>query len=407
MSNIIVRLLERFYSGPEYRALMLGLDVSGKTTLLYRMKLGEVVQTIPSIGWNVETVRLKARGRTDRVLNLTCWDIGGCGREFVTSLIVMHALHTEAIIWLIDSSDRDRLKESIEEFSEVLQLVAADTATPPRERPVLILATKQDKPNAMSIDEIRIKVAPATAGMSVFSVGITLTQSLTDGPLPDAFGWLLMALESARKGNSAAELSWASKTATPKIAPPHAPSILDERLPSWLARAENDSPAVEFLRQFETINLPAWDHYTHIRIAYLMLTQYGRQKGKDKIFQGIERYIKESPQTRGRTFHVTMTYFWIQLVHFGIRSTPPLIHSDEDAGSDLGSRSLEPENTDSSELDDFPRFLLLNPFVADGNLWAEYYSKDVMMSAEAKTTMRLPDKKPLPNLVVRDAISVV
>lgn len=128
----------------------------------------------------------------------------------------------------------------------------------------------------MSIDEIRIKVAPATAGMSVFTVGTTLTQSLSDGPLPDAFGWLLMALESVRKGNSAAE-----STVTPQTATPHTPSVLDERLPSWLARAEGDSPAAEFLRQFETLSLPAWDHYTHIRIAYLLLTQYGRQKGEN------------------------------------------------------------------------------------------------------------------------------
>lgn len=63
-----------------------------------------------------------------------------------------------------------------------------------------------------------------------------------------------------------------------------------------------------------------------------------------------------------------MTYFWIQIVHFGIRSSPPLIHSESDADSDsdLGSRSLETE--DSPELDDFPRFLLLNPYVADGKL---------------------------------------
>lgn len=41
-----------------------------------------------------------------------------------------------------------------------------------------------------------------------------------------------------------------------------------------------------------------------------------------------------------------------------------------------------------------------------GNLWADYYSKDVMMSVEAKQGPVLPDVKPLPNLIVRDAISV-
>ncbi|KAJ7318115.1 ADP-ribosylation factor [Mycena albidolilacea] len=399
MNNIISRLVERFYSGGTgYSALILGLDASGKTTLLYRMKLGEVVQTIPTIGFNVESVRLKARGRTDRVLNLTCWDVGGCGRGIFSSFIAQYASHVDAIIWLVDSNDRQRLEDSITEFSTITGLVAADTTIPPKERPVLILATKQDLPKAMSLDEIRKKVAPATAGMSAFSVGVTLTQSLTDGALPDAFGWLLMALESVRKGN-------APPSQISKLVPARTMHVLEERLPSWLLRAEGDSSAAEFLRQFETINLPAWDHYTHIRIAYLMLTQYGRQKGKDKIFQGIERYIEQSAQTGGRTFHVTMTYFWVQIVHFGIRSTPQLVRSESDAGSDLGSRSLD-DPDDSPELDDFPRFLLLNPYVADGNLWAEYYSKDVMMSVEAKQGPVLPDIKPLPNLVVRDAIFI-
>ena len=35
---------------------MVGLDAAGKTTILYKLKLGEVVTTIPTIGFNVETV---------------------------------------------------------------------------------------------------------------------------------------------------------------------------------------------------------------------------------------------------------------------------------------------------------------------------------------------------------------
>ena len=54
----------------EYRILMLGLDAAGKTTVLYRMKLGEVVTTIPTIGFNVETVNFKN-------INMVVWDVGG------------------------------------------------------------------------------------------------------------------------------------------------------------------------------------------------------------------------------------------------------------------------------------------------------------------------------------------
>jgi GTPase SAR1 family protein len=53
----------------EARILMVGLDNAGKTTTLYRLKLGETVQSIPTIGFNVETVTYKK-------LTLTIWDVG-------------------------------------------------------------------------------------------------------------------------------------------------------------------------------------------------------------------------------------------------------------------------------------------------------------------------------------------
>jgi len=54
----------------DMRILMVGLDAAGKTTILYRFKLGEVVTTIPTIGFNVETLEYKN-------LCFTVWDIGG------------------------------------------------------------------------------------------------------------------------------------------------------------------------------------------------------------------------------------------------------------------------------------------------------------------------------------------
>lgn len=56
--------------GPEHTGVLLGSDAAGKTTLLYRLKLGETVQTIPTIGINVETIEY-ADG------SITLWDIGG------------------------------------------------------------------------------------------------------------------------------------------------------------------------------------------------------------------------------------------------------------------------------------------------------------------------------------------
>ena len=56
---------------PGNRILMLGLDAAGKTTILYKFKLNETVSTIPTIGFNVETVK-PCKG-----LEFTVWDVGG------------------------------------------------------------------------------------------------------------------------------------------------------------------------------------------------------------------------------------------------------------------------------------------------------------------------------------------
>jgi len=116
------------------------------------------------------------------------------------------------------------------------------------------------------------------------------------------------------------------------------------------------------------------------------------------IFNGIQKYIEQSPQPGGRAFHLTMTYFWIQIVHLGIQSVSLSMGPEKPIDPSLSSPAPNPS------LDPFARFLLLNPYISDANLWTEYYSKEVMMSPGAKAALVLPDKKPLPNLVVRDAI---
>eukprot|EP00516_Mucochytrium_quahogii_P010461 CAMPEP_0203774304 /NCGR_PEP_ID=MMETSP0099_2-20121227/5223_1 /ASSEMBLY_ACC=CAM_ASM_000209 /TAXON_ID=96639 /ORGANISM=" , Strain NY0313808BC1" /LENGTH=82 /DNA_ID=CAMNT_0050672399 /DNA_START=60 /DNA_END=308 /DNA_ORIENTATION=+ len=55
----ISKIMERLFGKTEMRILMVGLDAAGKTTILYKLKLGEVVTTIPTIGFNVETVDYK------------------------------------------------------------------------------------------------------------------------------------------------------------------------------------------------------------------------------------------------------------------------------------------------------------------------------------------------------------
>ena len=55
MGPLISRMMDGIFNGvPDSRILLLGLDAAGKTTILYKLKLGDNVTTIPTIGFNVE-----------------------------------------------------------------------------------------------------------------------------------------------------------------------------------------------------------------------------------------------------------------------------------------------------------------------------------------------------------------
>ena len=74
MTSIIERVRTAFgISKTQLRGILLGLDASGRTTALYKWKTGEVIQTIPTIGFNVETI--DAGGAS-----LVLWDVGGCDK---------------------------------------------------------------------------------------------------------------------------------------------------------------------------------------------------------------------------------------------------------------------------------------------------------------------------------------
>lgn len=70
MGLTISKLFDSLFGKKEMRILMLGLDAAGKTTILYKLKLGEVVSSVPTIGFNVETVEYKK-------VKFTVWDVGG------------------------------------------------------------------------------------------------------------------------------------------------------------------------------------------------------------------------------------------------------------------------------------------------------------------------------------------
>ncbi|EDO28807.1 predicted protein [Nematostella vectensis] len=136
----------RVHIGPkmEMRAVALGLDGAGKTSILFKLKQDEFVSPITTIGFNVETVE-------HRSLKFTIWDVGGLQK--LRPLWRHYYLNTQAVIFVIDSSNTERLSEAHDELAKLM----AEKRL--RDALLLILANKQDVSSAVSVDILAERLA--------------------------------------------------------------------------------------------------------------------------------------------------------------------------------------------------------------------------------------------------------
>ena len=121
------------------RVLMLGLDAAGKSTVLYKLKLGETIVTAPTIGFNCEQVQYGS-------VTFTMWDIGG--QDKIRRLWNYYYQNTDALIFVVDSADRDRLDVAREELQRLLESEELRAAK------LLVYCNKQDLPHALSPGEV-------------------------------------------------------------------------------------------------------------------------------------------------------------------------------------------------------------------------------------------------------------
>ena len=139
----------------ELRILSVGLDAAGRTTGLYQLKLGEVVTTIPTIGFNVETIEYRNAG-------ITIWDAGGGDR--IRPLVRHYYQNTQCLQYWIDSNDRMRLEDSLywlyRFMTEIMEEAGADVR-------LLIMLNKQDLPNALTRDELLTRLNTPTPARRV------------------------------------------------------------------------------------------------------------------------------------------------------------------------------------------------------------------------------------------------
>ncbi|XP_051253824.1 ADP-ribosylation factor 6-like [Dicentrarchus labrax] len=132
-------------SRKQAQVLMLGLDGSGKTTLLYKLKYNESVVTVPTVGFNVETLE------TDRSSpSLTVWDVGG--QRKMRPHWRHHYTDTAGLVFVVDSWDHKRLDEARKELHRVLRYESLQGV------PLVVLANKQDLQGSLSPEALCLKL---------------------------------------------------------------------------------------------------------------------------------------------------------------------------------------------------------------------------------------------------------
>merc|ERR1712217_769997 len=117
----------------------LGLDNAGKTTILKKMSEEDISHIMPTQGFNIKSL-------VQDGFKLNVWDIGG--QKTIRPYWSNYFESSDALVYVIDSSDRRRLEEGGQELRELL---AEDKLAG---IPVLIFAHKHDLLQAVPADEI-------------------------------------------------------------------------------------------------------------------------------------------------------------------------------------------------------------------------------------------------------------
>lgn len=123
----------------EHRILLLGLDNAGKTSILKKLADEEITHIMPTQGFNIKSIQKDG-------FKLNVWDIGG--QKTIRPYWQNYFDNTDALVYVIDSADSNRVEETGVELNDLIDDEKLDTI------PVLVLANKQDLNSAMTAQEI-------------------------------------------------------------------------------------------------------------------------------------------------------------------------------------------------------------------------------------------------------------
>uniref|UniRef100_A0A7S4MDR5 Uncharacterized protein n=1 Tax=Vannella robusta TaxID=1487602 RepID=A0A7S4MDR5_9EUKA len=171
-------IFDRIWGSQDVRILVLGLDGAGKTTILYQLQCGEVITTVPTIGFNVETVTYKN-------IRFQVWDLGG--QSSIRPYWRCYYANTSAIIYVVDSADPQRIGISKEELVSMMEEEELKNAA------LLVLANKQDLPGALDAEQV--SEALGLSSLKDREWQIFKTSAIQGSGLFEGLDWLVNAIK--------------------------------------------------------------------------------------------------------------------------------------------------------------------------------------------------------------------
>merc|ERR1711890_142789 len=179
MGGIVSRLNALFQTPTPIEISMVGLDSAGKTTVLYQMKTKTTIATIPTIGFNVESFKVKN-------VTFNVWDIGG--QDKIRALWSTYIENAAGIVFVVDIVDKDRWSEAAAELEKIISLSG--------NKPILVLANKADDPYKPGLEEEKEELINVLGfRKSSLTWEVRTVSAITPSTDPTAFNRLVSSFE--------------------------------------------------------------------------------------------------------------------------------------------------------------------------------------------------------------------
>lgn len=168
----------------ELRVLLLGLDNSGKSTIVLKLLGLDTSSVSPTMGFQIHRLPWKQ-------YNLSIWDIGG--QTTLRAFWSNYFDRTDVVIWVIDASSIDRLHELYEELRE--KVIQQDRL---QGLLFLLLINKIDLVPGSQVEQVKAQVSQELnlgAELSLGKYHVQMTSGVTGDGLHGALDWIVEALD--------------------------------------------------------------------------------------------------------------------------------------------------------------------------------------------------------------------